>query len=92
MVYEFYRNPTVGFLKFYFTKYEFLPSPGICHTITVRRKFAGFRINFSDKVAPTFLIIPTHTIRLSAPVSPNEVKLLSKLSELLHCELSSRSV
>ena len=28
MVYEFYRNPTVGFLKFYFTKYEFLPSPG----------------------------------------------------------------
>ena len=27
MVHEFYKNPTVGFLEFYFTKYDFPRSP-----------------------------------------------------------------
>ena len=28
MVHEFYKNPTVGFLEFYFTKYDFPRIPG----------------------------------------------------------------
>ena len=42
MVHEFYKNPTVGFLEFYFTKYDFPRSPDEIH-------FTCFKIDFEIK-------------------------------------------
>ena len=53
MVHEFYKNPTVGFLEFYFTKYDFPRSPGnkddLITTLVWRNFENGHKMDFFEK-------------------------------------------